>query len=129
MLALYIYLFGTADSIKAVLSILASIGLFVSGCLILGCVLYVASEEDLVKAFKDVFKLLNVIKKCFITSIITFIIASTIPNKETVAAMIVIPAGFKAIQENEQIVQLPDNILDFINSWLKKHSEELKNEI
>lgn len=130
MLTLYIYLFGIVDSIKAVLSILASIGLFVfEFCLTVGCAMYVVSEGDLIKNFKDALKLLNVIKKCFITSLVTLIIASAIPNKETVAAMIVIPTGVKAIQENEQIVQLPNNILEFINSWLKKQSEELKDEI
>ena len=46
------------------------------------------------------------------------------PSSKTVAAMIVIPP----IVNNEQVQELPNNVLEFINDYLKDVKKSLKGE-
>lgn len=58
-----------------------------------------------------------------IGSVLTFF-----PNTKETAAIILIPKITNAISQNEKLKQLPDNVLDLANDWIKelKPKEESK---
>jgi hypothetical protein len=65
---------------------------------------------------------LKALKIPFIIAIICGLIAIFTPSSKTVAAMVVIPP----IVNNEQLQELPNNVLEFINEYLKDAKKSLK---
>lgn len=72
--------------------------------------------------FLDLGKSLQALKMPFIIAIISGLIAIFTPSSKTIAAMIVIPP----IVNNEQVQELPNNVLEFINEYLKDAKKSLK---
>lgn len=67
-------------------------------------------------------KLTKTIKKLFLTILIVLVISilgrSLSPSKEIATAMFVVPP----VVNNQKVQELPENVLDFINSWLKENT-------
>lgn len=67
-------------------------------------------------------KLAKTIKKLFLTVLVVLIIGvvgkTLSPSKEIATAMFVVPP----VVNNEKVQELPENILDFVNSWLKENT-------
>ena len=74
------------------------------------------STERLLEATTGIYKML------FIIAPITIILNTFIPNTKTVAAMILIPP----IVNNEQVQQIPDDILTFVRSVIKEYTFDNK---
>ena len=103
-----IYFIGIADKVGEVFAFI-SIALFsFSAFLFIGVI-----EEQL-----DI----NTFKKYVLIASICGLIAIFTPSSKTVAAMVVIPP----IVNNEQVQQLPNNVLEFINDYLKDAKKSLK---
>ena len=64
----------------------------------------------------------NLAKKFSFYAVIFAFLASVTPSSKTVAAMIVIPP----IVNNKQVQELPNNVLEFINDYLKDAKKSLK---
>ena len=104
-----IYFIGIADKVGGVFA-------FTATALCFFCViLFVGVAEGQVN--------INTLKKPFIIAVICGLIAIFTPSSKTVAAMVVIPP----IVNNEQVQQLPNNVLEFINDYLKDAKKSLKD--
>ena len=73
-------------------------------------------------------KLAKTIKKLFLTVLVVLIIGvlgrSLSPSKEIATAMFVVPP----VVNNQKVQELPENVLDFINSWLKENTAKKSSE-
>lgn len=73
-------------------------------------------------------KLAKTIKKIFLTALIVLIISvvgkSLSPSKEIATAMFIVPP----VVNNEKVQELPENVLDFVNSWLKENTSKKSSE-
>lgn len=73
-------------------------------------------------------KLAKTIKKIFLTALIVLFIGvigkSLSPSKEIATAMFIVPP----VVNNEKVQELPENVLDFINSWLKENTAKKNSE-
>ena len=103
-----IYFIGIADKVGGVFAF-TSIALF-----ILSAILFVGVLEEQIS--------INTFKKPVLIAFICGLIAIFTPSSKTVAAMIVIPP----IVNNEQVQELPNNVLEFINEYLKDAKKSLK---
>lgn len=122
-----IYWIGVLDSLNAfwvwfvVVSTIAAI--------ILGITAAVMIAEEYGEIVTDPSERLKMGRSCLKWAKISIMIAVLggflkifTPEKETLIAMYIIPK----IAVNEQIQELPDNILEFINTWVKEQTEDLK---
>ena len=116
-----IYLIETVDGLIEIFSIIGSIGAI--GCLVLFFSFrlqetdYYTNEKE-----KDTFrKTTSKVFKGFVFFLVLFIFTQLIPNSKTLIAMTMIPP----VINNEQVQELPENVLDFINDYLKEKRDEL----
>lgn len=103
-----IYFIGIADKVGGVFAF-TSIVLFV-----ISTILFIGVAEDQIS--------ISTLKMPLIIAIISGLIAVFTPSSKTVAAMVVIPP----IVNNEQVQELPNNVLEFINDYLKDVKKSLK---
>lgn len=111
--ALNIYLFGILYELRS----------YVDGCIggtifvltILSFGTFIGVVNDLIE-FKQYticwFKRLIVVLICLV------LLRGVAPSKEIVTAMLIVPP----VVNNEKVQELPENVLDFVNSWLKKNT-------
>lgn len=107
MLTFLIYLIGVTDKI---------IGwLVLAGILstIVGVVSFCVSTFDSIKEVKSLVKFA-------IIGPILFIIAALLPNSKTVVAMATIPPAIEYVQGNDELKNIPDNVIKFINNYLEE---------
>lgn len=73
-------------------------------------------------------KLAKTIKKIFLTALIVLLIGvigkSLSPSKEIATAMFIVPP----VVNNQKVQELPENVLDFVNSWLKENTAKKSSE-
>lgn len=111
--ALNIYLFDILYELRS----------YVDGCIggtifvltILSFGIFIGVVNDLIE-FKQYticwFKRLIVVLICLV------LLRGVAPSKEIVAAMLIVPP----VVNNEKVQELPENVLDFVNSWLKENT-------
>ena len=63
-------------------------------------------------------------KRLVVVLICLVLLRGVAPSKEIVAAMLIVPP----VVNNEKIQELPENVLDFVNSWLKENTAKKGNE-
>lgn len=110
-----IYLAGVCDNIKVVMVLVSVVGFVMSSMAF--CLSFDYDYEALRK-FRDK------ISKIFVASIIGFIASSLIPNRETIVAMVTIPTAINYVQNNEELKELPNNVVKFINDYLSDKSSD-----
>ena len=105
---LIIYLIGIADGVSKAL-LLISIIFFASSLLSSP----VFSERS---SFEGA---TSKLKKMLVIALSLFIMSVLVPSSKTLAAMFVI----SPIINNEQLQELPSNVLEFINGYIKEQTE------
>ena len=110
--ALTIYLISVADSIRELASIIA----FLVGTAGIGIAISYAFDNGLDALIRRS-KLLKIPSIIFS---ILLLIALLVPSQKTLIAMVVIPP----VAKNEAVKELPTNVLEFVNSWLKENSKK-----
>lgn len=117
-----IYLIGISDSLKETLIFIGVVGSI--GCLGVFC----AYKAQALSRYTDkkeqglYNKLSSKSFKGFVLSFSLVILSQLIPNSKTLIAMATIPP----VIHNEQVQQLPENVLGFINDYLKEKRNELQ---
>lgn len=115
--AFQIYLFGLLLNLKSDAAFLGFLMFWV--CVALG-VAWFMSKDDY--AFDCLTEYTDSIAKWFKRAVITFVCLLLTcvfaPTKEIAAAMFVVPP----VVNNEKVQELPQNVLDFVNGWLKKYT-------
>lgn len=112
-----IYLIGTVDGLKEVFNFVGTIGaLFCIGafCIFRANLTDTREETEKESARKSF--------KSFVFFLALFIFTQLIPNSKTLIAMVTIPP----VIHNEQVQELPENVLGFINDYLKEKRDELQ---
>ena len=117
-----IYLIGISDSLKESLVFISVIGsiVFLGTFLILK--LNAVSEYIDGKEHEVYNKMASKSFKGFVLFFSLAILTQLIPNSKTLIAMATIPP----VIHNEQVQQLPENVLGFINDYLKEKRNELQ---
>ena len=109
-----IYLIGVVDDLKEFFTFFGAIGAVV--CLGMSLIYRVGLEE----ASEEEEKILKLLARKSFNFFVVFAIISAsspfIPNSKTLIAMVTIPP----VINNEQVQQLPENILGFINDYIKE---------
>ena len=111
--ALNIYLFGMLYELQSYIQ--GCIGAVVFVLVILSFGTFIGVINDLIE-----FKQYNIrwFKRLIIVLICLVLLRGLAPSKEIVTAMLIVPP----VVNNEKIQELPENILDFVNSWLKENT-------
>lgn len=116
MTPITIYLLMQADNLKETISLLFGISVVILFGLLIVSVVYAdatSEEQNTIAKFR----------KWFVTVFFSLIILDTIiPNSKTIAAMYAVPA----VVNNEQVQQLPEEILMFVRDFLKEHTSTEK---
>lgn len=121
--AFQIYLFGLLLNLKSDVSFFCFLMFWV--CVGIGIAWLMSKDKD---AFKELSEYTKSIAKWFKRAVITFVCLSLTcifaPTKEIATAMFVVPP----VVNNEKVQDLPQNVLDFVNGWLKEntHKEQSK---
>ena len=117
MTPMAIYLLMQADNFKETISFLFSIAVVVLfGLIVVSALAANAASLDEQKAIA------NFRKRFIVVFISLFILVTIIPSSKTIAAMYTVPA----VVNNEQIQQLPEEILTFVREFLKEHTHTEK---
>ena len=118
-----IYLFGLLLNLKADSAFLGFLMIWV--CVGLGIAWLMAKDKD---AFEELSEYTVSIAKWFKRAVITLVclILTCIfaPTKEIATAMFVVPP----VVNNEKVQELPQNVLDFVNGWLKENTHKVQPE-
>lgn len=121
--AFQIYLFGLLLNLKSDAGFLGFLMFWVVAGL--GIAWFMSKDEYV---FEGLSAYTDSIAKWFKRAIITFVCllltCILAPTKEIATAMFVVPP----VVNNEKVQELPQNVLDFVNGWLKKntHKEQPK---
>lgn len=108
-----IYLFGLLLNLRELFVDLGFLGtLFFIITIVVLPIAYDFNAEKLVPAMK---KLLIVFISVFA---VCFIGKNLAPTKEIATAMFVVPP----VVNNEKVQEIPKNVLDFVNGWLKENT-------
>ena len=117
MTPISIYLLMQVDNFKETISLLFGITVVILFGVLIASIFMDASLEEQ--------KTIAKFRKWVITVFISLIVLDTvIPNSKTIAAMYAIPA----VVNNEQVQQLPEEILTFVRDFLKEHTRESKKD-
>lgn len=118
--ALNIYLFGLILDSSQTFFWLFTLSTFIT--FIIGGFYLIKKEEEKFSRSKikvDCTKEILWFKRGVITTIIMLICSILAPSKEIATAMFIVPP----VVNNEKVQELPDNVLNFVNSWLKKNTQ------
>lgn len=115
--AFQIYLFGLLLNLKSDVAFLCFLMLWV--CIGLGIAGFMSKDKY---AFEYLSAYTDSIAKWFKRAIITFVCllltCILTPTKEIATAMFVVPP----VVNNEKVQEIPQNVLDFVNGWLKENT-------
>lgn len=117
-----IYLIGTVDGFIEIFRLIGSIGAV--GCLAL-FFMFRLQDTDPCTSEKENATFRKASSKCFkgfVLFLVLFISTQLIPNSKTLIAMTTIPP----VINNEQVQELPENVLGFINDYLKDKRDDLQ---
>ena len=117
---LLIYLIGIVDDLKEFFNFVGTIGA-------VSCLgVFFMSRANLIDASEEKEKVYESWArksfKFFVVFSIIFTSSYFVPNSKTLIAMVTIPP----VIHNEQVQQLPENVLGFINDYLKEKRNELQ---
>lgn len=117
-----IYLIGVSDSLKETFLFIGSLGAI--GCfgVFFAFKLQTVSDEIDGKEHEVYNRLSSKSFKGFVLFFSLMILSQLIPNSKTLIAMATIPP----VIHNEQVQQLPENVLGFINDYLKEKRDALQ---
>jgi len=129
-----IYLITVLSEIKYFFSIILIVSFILMVAFIVSYLMVTALmatvEKELNKELNDA-PFFLVIKKGLKIIIPTVVLSSLIgifvPNIETTIAMYGIPAAINTVKSNKEAVQIPKNLMRFINQWLIKNTKEEKD--
>lgn len=109
-----IYILGFLYELKSALMTLIAAFIFITLMLLMTfCFMRVdGADTELIKRTS------KTIKYSIITLVVLVILGIFAPNKETVIAMATVPP----VLNNEKVQELPENVLDFINGWIKEYT-------
>ena len=117
--AFQIYLFGLLLNIKSDISFLGFLMFWI--CFGLGLAWFMSKDDS---AFNYLREYTDSIAKWFKRAVITLIclVFTSVfaPTKEIATAMFVVPP----VVNNEKVQELPQNVLDFVNGWLKENTHK-----
>ena len=117
--AFQIYLFGLLLSLKSDVAFLCFLMFWV--CAGLCAAWFMAKDTYL---FECLTEYTDSIAKWFKRAIITFVCllltCILAPTKEIATAMFVVPP----VVNNEKVQEIPKNVLDFVNGWLKENTKK-----
>lgn len=117
--AFQIYLFGLLLNIKSDINFLGFLMFWV--CFGLGLAWFMSKDDS---AFNYLREYTDSIAKWFKRAVITLIClvftGVFAPTKEIATAMFVVPP----VVNNEKVQELPQNVLDFVNGWLKENTHK-----
>lgn len=115
-----IYLIGTVDGLKNVFDFVGTVGA------VLCLAVFFVSKINLVEVRGEEGKVYESWArksfKFFIVFAIIFTSSNFVPNSKTLIAMVTIPP----VINNEQVQELPENVLGFINDYIKEKRDELQ---
>lgn len=106
MTAFDIYLISILDGILNICAVLIAVSIVAAAISFMGYVEY--KDNKFLQHFN---KALTVV----VCSVLAFVF---IPSSKTVLAMYAIPPVIVAVQTNQEMQKLPDNVLKFINNYL-----------
>ncbi len=115
------------------LQILANIVLIISGVLtVIALVVYEAEKpsyppmiEEYEKKYKETND--NILKVGIIFLALGAFIKVFVPDTKEMAAIVIIPKMYNAISTNKQLTELPNNMLQLANDWIKELSPNKEN--
>ena len=115
-----IYLIGIVDDLKEFFNFVGAIGsVFCIGAF---CIFRSNLTDAREETKKDLESWSRKSFKFFVVFAIIFASSVFVPNSKTLIAMVTIPP----VINNEQVQQLPENVLGFINDYLKEKRDELQ---
>jgi hypothetical protein len=117
MTSITIYLLMQADNLKETISLLFGISIVI----LFGVLIASVSTDTSLEEQKTIAKFRKWVIAVF-TSL--FVLDTVIPSSKTIAAMYAVPA----VVNNEQVQQLPEEILMFVRDFLKEHTKEHKKD-
>lgn len=110
-----IYLFGLLLNLRDIFIDLGFFTCIFASMLIIAVPLFYDFEKEKIK---PVAKKLGII---ILTTFALCIVGKNLsPTKEIATAMFVVPP----VVNNEQVQEIPKNVLDFVNSWLKENTSK-----
>ena len=116
MTPISIYLLMQVDSLKESISMLFGISVILFFGVMVASIVYIDAPSEERKTIAK-------FRRWFIAIIISlFILDTTIPSSKTIAAMHTVPT----VVNNEQVQQLPEEILTFVREFLKEHTHTEK---
>ena len=115
-----IYLIGIVDDFKEFFSFVGAIGAVF--CIGAFCIFRANLEDAREETEKDFESWARKSFKFFVVFAIIYLSSVFVPNSKTLIAMVTIPP----VIHNEQVQQLPENVLGFINDYLKEKRNELQ---
>lgn len=121
--AFQIYLFGLLLNLKSDAGFLGFLMFWV--VVGLGIAWFMSKDEyvfECLSAYTD--SIAKWFKRAIITFVCLLLTCILAPTKEIATAMFIVPP----VVNNEKVQELPQNVLDFVNGWLKKntHKEQPK---
>ena len=115
--AFQIYLFGLLLNLRSDASFLGFLMFWV--CVALGVAWFMTKDEysfDCLTEYTD--SIAKWFKRAVITFVCLLLTCVFAPTKEIAAAMFVVPP----VVNNEKVQELPKNVLEFVNEWLKENT-------
>lgn len=116
--ALNIYLFGVLYELRGYVDGCIAGVIFILAILSFGT--FIGVVNDLIE-----FKQYNIrwLKRLIVALICLVLLKGFTPSKEIVTAMLIVPP----VVNNEKVQELPENVLDFVNGWLKENTIKKDN--
>lgn len=119
-----IYLFGLLCDLGSSLKPLIVAGVSIS--IVLSVILFIMKIDPHPYVPEEVVtKTAKILKVSLVSLAVIVAMAIFAPSKETVIAMATIPP----VVNNEKVQELPENVLDFVNGWLKEYTPKKAKEL
>lgn len=117
--ALNIYFFGVLYELQDYINgCLGGLCFILIGLGFIICIANINRVTELEQFCIRWFKRLAIVFLCFA------LLRGIVPSKEIVTAMLIVPP----VVNNEKVQELPENVLDFVNSWLKENTIKKSSE-
>lgn len=120
--AFQIYLFGLLLNLKSDAGFLGFLMFWV--VVGLGIAWFMSKDEyvfECLSAYTD--SIAKWFKRAVITFVCLLLTAVFAPTKEIATAMFIVPP----VVNNEKVQEIPQNVLDFVNGWLKENTHKAQS--
>lgn len=117
--AFQIYLFGLLLNLKSDAAFLGFLMFWV--CIGLGIAGFLSKDKDVFEGLSEYTEsIAKWFKRSIITVVCLLLTCILAPTKEIATAMFVVPP----VVNNEKVQEIPKNVLDFVNGWLKENTKK-----